>query len=346
MIKTPEIRNLSLQELEQYFTDIGQKSFRAKQVFKWLYQRDAQSFAEMTDVALPVRERLAEDFVFTQLRVVHHLVSRDGTEKFLFKLADGECLETAVIPTEKRATVCASSQVGCKFQCRFCASGMKGWRRDLSCAEMLAQILFVKKHIQPRSLTNIVFMGIGEPLDNYDELLKAIRIINSSEGIGVAARRITISTCGLIPQIRRLMGEKLQIELAISLHGYDNASRQALMPISKKYPFTELITVCREYVRNTKRQITFEYVLIKDFTCTPQAVAALGRNLKGFDCKINLIPYNEITDFSFKSPTTADVESFKEALIKGGIHTIIRLPRGRDISAACGQLRGASGNSP
>lgn len=339
MMRKPDIRDFSYLELLQYLERIGQKGFRAKQIFAWLYKKNAQDFNDMTDLPVQFRTRLQEDFSFHQPKVIGHLVSQDQAQKYLFELPDKEHIETAVIPTAKRLTICASTQVGCKFQCHFCASGLKGWVRHLSCGEILSQILYVKKQMADRSLTNIVFMGIGEPLDNYDQVLKAVRIINSSEGMTLAARRITISTCGLIPQIRQLTQEKLQIELAISLHGYDDPSRRLLMPISQRYPFDDLIAACREYVKQTKRQITFEYLLIKGVTCTEKAVAALGRSLKGFDCKMNLIPYNEVAEFAYQSPTSAEIAEFKQALIRLGIHTTIRLPRGRDVAAACGQLR-------
>lgn len=341
MTLKPDIKDSSCFELKQYLEKKGQKPFRAKQIFGWLYKKNAESFEDMTDLSVSFRKQLEEDFSFSRLKMIRQVISKDQSQKFLFGLEDGRRIETAVIPTPARLTVCVSTQVGCKYQCRFCASGIGGWRRNLSCAEILSQILYLKRRSQNHSITNIVFMGLGEPLDNYDHVLKAVRIINSSEGMELAARRITISTCGLIPQICRLSQEGLQIELAVSLHGYDNASRLKIMPVSRRYSFDQLIEACREYREKTKRQVTFEYVLIRGSTWTPEAVPALGKALGGWDCKVNLIPYNDVSEFSFESPTQEQMEDFKKALIRQGIPTIIRTPRGRDVGAACGQLRGS-----
>jgi len=283
--------------------------------------------------------------------------SSDGTVKFLFTLYDGETIETVLIPTQSRTTVCVSTQVGCKFACRFCASGVDGWRRNLTCAEILEQILhakgYVKNHIEPVSgfkhqanVTHVVFMGVGEPLDNYDQVLKAVRIINSPQAFGIAARRITISTCGLIPQIERLKTAGLQIELSVSLHGYNDAVRRQLMPVSSRYGLSDLITACREYSRATKRQITFEYILIKDLTCSKHAADALAHLLKGLLCKINLIPFNKVIESPYSSPSRREVLAFRQALQKKGIVATIRTPRGQDIEAACGQLRYGQEKSP
>ena len=337
-MKRQDIQNLSYEELGHYLSKKGELVFRAEQIFDWIYKKGVTDFEEMKNLSAALRRRLKDDFFFSPL-AIEPFISSDGTKKFLFELHDHEKIETVVIPTPKRATVCVSTQVGCKFGCKFCASGLGGWKRNLDCSEILSQIIFVKKNNGAKPLTHIVFMGVGEPLDNYENVLKAIRIINSKEGMNIGARRITISTCGLIPQMKRLIQEKLQVELAVSLHGHNDKSRKRLMPISQKYPIQELITACREYTQTTKRQITFEYILVKGETCSDEAAKELGRLLKGLICKLNLIPYNNVAEFSCETPTRKEVAAFKHSLDKYGVHATVRTPRGQDVSAACGQLR-------
>lgn len=336
-----DIRDLSLEELSGYFESIGDKAFRGGQVAQWIYQKGAWSFDVMTNLPQPLRERLKHDFQLKPNAIAQKQVSQEGTTKFLFDLHDREKIESVLIPTATRTTACISTQAGCKFGCKFCASGIGGWSRNLTCAEIVTQVLHVKeealKHKRP--LSNIVFMGTGEPLDNFDNLFKAIKIINAQEGIGIGARHITISTVGLVPKIRELAKQNLQIELAISLHGYDNESRNLLMPVNRKYPFDELIEACREHFKQTKRQITFEYILIKDVTCTEKAVQSLKKAFKGIVCKMNLIPYNPVSEFGHKTPSREEMLQFRNRLEESGIHATIRTPRGKDVNAACGQLR-------
>lgn len=336
-----DIRNLALEELAQYFVSAGEKPFRAKQVFEWVYKKNAWSFDNMKNLPQELRSKLQQDFILQPNTIAHKQVSKDGTTKFLFGLYDQEKVESVLIPAETRSTACISTQAGCKFGCKFCASGIGGWSRNLSCAEIVTQVLHVKdearKHKRP--LTNIVFMGTGEPLDNFEELMKAVRLINSDESINIGARHITISTVGLVPKIKELAKQGIQIELAVSLHGYDNESRNVLMPVNRKYPFDELIAACREYNKATKRQITFEYILIKDVTCTEKAAQSLRKSFKGLICKMNLIPYNPVSEFGHQPPTKAEMFDFQKKLADYGIHATIRTPRGRDIAAACGQLR-------
>jgi 23S rRNA (adenine2503-C2)-methyltransferase len=293
----------------------------------------------MTNLSSAIKNKLAADFSLLTQTVLKKQVSSDGTTKVLFELHDKERIETVLIPTVTRATVCVSTQAGCKFGCRFCASGIGGWKRNLDCAEIMDQILYMKKIAHKKPLSHVVFMGVGEPLDNYDNLIKAVRIINSSKGMNIAARRITVSTCGLIPKIEQLAGEGMQIELAVSLHGSSNESRNVLMPVNKKYPINDLVEACKRYNKMTKRQITFEYILIKDITCTDEAAAELGCLLKGLLCKINLIPYNPVDEFDHEPPSRNQMFAFKDDLSRHGIHSTLRMPRGRDVSAACGQLR-------
>ena len=339
-----DIRDLSYDELIRYFEGMGEKAFRATQIFEWIYKKGVWSFDQMRNLPQGLRERLKNDFELKPNIVAKKLAAKDRTTKFLFDLDDREKIESVLIPTFNRTTACISTQAGCKFGCKFCASGIGGWSRNLTSGEILTQVLHVKeesrKHQRP--LSNIVFMGTGEPLDNFDNLMKAIRIINSKEGIGIGARHITISTVGLVPKIKELVEEKLQIELAVSLHGFDNASRDVLMPVNRKYPFDELISACREYCQLTKRQITFEYILIKDLTCTAKAAQSLQKAFKGIICKMNLIPYNPVSEFDHKTPSREEMLVFQGQLKRYGIHATIRTPRGRDVGAACGQLRHAS----
>ncbi len=342
-----DVRNLSYDELVKYFEGIGEKSFRATQIFEWIYQKGVWSFDDMSNLPKSLRDRLKQDFDLQPNTIADKQISKEGTTKFLFDLYDHEKIESVLIPTETRTTACISTQAGCKFGCRFCASGIGGWNRNLSCAEIVTQVLHVreesKKHERP--LSNIVFMGTGEPLDNFQNLMKAIRIINSDKAINIGARHITVSTVGLVPKIKELAQQGIQIELAISLHGYDNESRNLLMPVNRKYPFDELIEACREYVKATKRQITFEYIMIKDVTCTDKAVVSLKKAFKGIICKMNLIPYNPVSEFDHKTPSQSEMQKFRDRLEEFGVHATIRTPRGRDVGAACGQLRHASQNS-
>jgi 23S rRNA (adenine2503-C2)-methyltransferase len=336
-----DIREFSFEELSRYFGSIGEPAFRARQVSEWIYQKGVWSFDGMKNLPKSLQEKLKDDFVLSPFSVAAKQVSQEGTTKFLFDLEDHEKIESVLIPTATRTTACISTQAGCKFGCKFCASGIGGWSRNLTCAEILTQVLHVKeealKHQRP--LTNIVFMGTGEPLDNFDNLFKAIKTINADTGIGIGARHITISTVGLVPKIRELYKQNLQIELAISLHGYDNESRNLLMPVNRKYPFDELIEACRQHFKQTKRQITFEYILIKDVTCTSRAVESLKKAFKGMVCKMNLIPYNPVAEFGHKTPSRQEMLEFKDRLEEAGIHATIRAPRGKDVDAACGQLR-------
>jgi 23S rRNA (adenine2503-C2)-methyltransferase len=336
-----DIRDLSLEELAAYLKSVGAEAFRAQQIFQWIYQKGAWGFDAMTNVPKGLRDSLKKSFILKPNEIAQKIVSQDGTIKFLFDLNDHEKIESVLIPTQTRTTACISTQAGCKFGCKFCASGIGGWSRDLTCAEIVIQVLHVKQEAleHKRPLTHIVFMGTGEGLDNFFHLMKAIRIINSNKGINIGARHITISTVGVVPKIKELAIEGLQVELAISLHGYDNPSRDVLMPVNKKYPFDELIAACREYVRQTGRQITFEYILIKDVTCTPHAVASLKKAFKGIICKMNLIPYNPVSGFDHKTPSREEMLEFKNSLEDSGIHATIRMPRGKDVNAACGQLR-------
>ncbi|MFA6143065.1 MAG: 23S rRNA (adenine(2503)-C(2))-methyltransferase RlmN [Candidatus Omnitrophota bacterium] len=334
-----DIKNLSLDELKTELEAIGAEPYRSAQIMRWLYKVGVKSFDEMTDLPEDLRARLKAKFHITHL-VVSDLKrsSSDGTTKYLFKLEDSNTIETVFLPEKARATICLSSQVGCKCMCSFCASTPFGFVRNLKSSEILDEVIVVRQKNQSASITNLVFMGIGEPFDNYDNVLRAIRILNDKDAFNVGARKITISTCGIIPGIERLKGEGLQVELSVSLHSAINDVRSRLVPMNKKYPIKELIASCKEYTRVTNRVITFEYVLIKDVNCSKIDADELVKLLKGMKCKVNTISYNRITK-EYAKPAAKDVSDFMRVLKESGINATHRRSKGEDIDAACGQLR-------
>jgi 23S rRNA (adenine2503-C2)-methyltransferase len=333
------ITGFDLSELEFLLASWEEPRFHAKQILTWLYQKGALDFNAMSDLPVALRQRLNNECVFGMLSLQDTRRSIDGTEKFLFSLADKGLIEAVSIPAEGRVTGCISSQVGCKFSCSFCASGRAGYTRDLTAGEIVEEALYLKFRSTAKQLTHLVFMGMGEPLDNYDNVLKAIRIINAKHGMNIGARRITISTCGMIPQIRRLAAEGMQFELSVSLHAADDTTRSRLMPVNKRYALRELIEACRAYQKNTGRQVTFEYILLEGINSSLADARKLGTILRGFDCKVNLIPANAPGVPGLEAPKKRDVLSFKDALAKSGIRATVRRSRGEDIEAACGQLR-------
>ena len=335
-----DIRNYSLEELAGILQQCRLPDYHARQVFSWIYQKQAGSFEAMTNLSLDLRSRLKERFVFQPLELEKLRESADGTKKFLFRLGCGNLIESVLIPVKERLTACLSSQAGCPFSCGFCASGITGFKRNLSSGEITGQLLEISYKLSPESaITNVVFMGAGEPLDNYENVLKAVRIINSRDGFNVGARRITISTCGIIPGIKRLSNEGLQIELSVSLHAADEKTRSRLMPVNKKYHLRDLISACKDYAALTKRQVTFEYVLIKGINCSKEAADNLVKLLAGWECKVNLLVYNRVEEFSYQPPDEREVEFFRWLLRKRGIVVTLRKSRGKDIEGACGQLR-------
>ena len=335
-----DIKEFTLEELGDILKSWGKPLFHSRQIFSWIYKKGAQGFEKMSELPLDLRERLKENFDLFSFKLVKILQSRDGTKKFLFALRDKNLIEAVTIPTEKRITGCISTQVGCKFACRFCASGLLGFRRNLTCAEMIEEVLWLENHSLDKKLTHIVFMGLGEPLDNYGNVIKAIRIINSKLGLNIAVRRITISTCGIIPAIKKLPEEASQIELSISLHAADDKTRTFLMPINRNYPLKDLMQACKEYIKKTNRQITFEYVLLKGINSDLQNALNLSKILKGLKlCKVNIIPCNYIKELNVEPPKKLEILLFRDYLLKAGIHVTLRKPRGEDIEAACGQLR-------
>jgi len=335
-----DIKELNLKELEYKLLAWKLPKYRAKQIFTWIYKKGAFEFEMMSDLPVALRKKLRDEFFILDLKLEDLESSSDGTTKFLFKLRDNSLVEAVNIPSARRITGCISTQVGCKFACRFCASGLKGFKRNLRCGEILDEVLYLKNNATGGELTHIVFMGTGEPLDNYDALLKSIRLINSAEGFNIGARRITISTCGLVPEIKRLAQEEMQFELSVSLHAADDRARSEIMPVNKKYPLKELVRVCKDYMDKTNRQVTFEYILVKGFNAdlaSADKLILLLRDLRL--AKVNLIPVNTIPELNILAPGQAQIDKFKEHLFKGGVNVTLRRERGQEIAAACGQLR-------
>ena len=336
------ICDLTLDELTAHLKADGEPGYRAGQIFDWIYKKRSFAWEAMSSLPGALRAKLSLQFPFPDVRQIEMHQSQDGTRKFLFELFDGQRVESVFIPAGKRATLCISSQAGCKFGCGFCASGLGGWKRDLTPGEILGQVLLAKKACADAGeVTHIVFMGVGEPFDNYAHVLKAVRLLNAPEALHIAARRITISTCGVVPGIKRLAGEGLQVELSVSLHASNDALRSSLMPVNRKYPLAELMKTCRAYARDTGRQVTFEYILIKDLTCTEKCADELCKLLQGWLCKINFIACNAVGEFAHKPPSREEIARFQASLQKRGVITTLRMPRGKDIAAACGQLRNA-----
>jgi 23S rRNA (adenine2503-C2)-methyltransferase len=335
-----DIRNLSKAELEEALARLGAERYRAAQMVKRLYRRLARSFEEMSDLPEELRAKLKANFRMAHLALLDSKRSPlDGTTKYLFKLEDSNTIEAVFLPEARRNTICLSSQVGCRFSCSFCASAPFGFVRNLDSAEILEEVIELKSRNRDAQITNIVFMGIGEPLDNYDNVMKAVRILNAKDAFNIGARKITISTCGIIPGIERLKSEGLQIELSVSLHSADDKIRSRLIPVNKKYPLKDLIGACREYTDATKRVITFEYVLIKGVNSSREDALDLAHLLKEMKCKVNAILYNQIRAKDFSAPSAKEAEQFVRALKDSGVKATFRKSKGEDIDAGCGQLR-------
>jgi len=334
------IKNLSKTELETALKNTGEQGYRAKQIFRWLYKTGVRSFDDMTDLPEALRHKLKIKFHITHPALLDQKRSAlDGTTKYLLKLEDASTIETVFLPDEKRNTICLSTQVGCKFSCSFCASAPFGFVRNLTASEILDEVLFVKEKNPTAPITNLVFMGIGEPFDNYDNVMKAIRTLNDPDAFNIGARKITVSTCGLIPGIKKFEKERLQIELSVSLHSADDAARSKFVPVNKRYPLKELMDACREYTAATNRVITFEYILIQGANCSQDDALKLARLLKGMKCKVNTIAYNKIRIKGYAEPLSKDVKTFVKILKDHGINVTHRVSRGEDIDAGCGQLR-------
>ena len=341
----PSIKSLHLEELRQHLAQLGQPAYRATQVTDWLYSKRAESFAAMTDLPSALRLQLAEEFQFVRPEVVRGLGSKDTTRKFLFRLADGNLIESVLIPaspalygeTSDRRTACISTQVGCAYGCKFCASGLEGFSRNLEAGEIVDQLLAIERE-SGETIDNIVFMGMGEPLANLTNLLRAIRIINAPWGLEIGARHITISTSGLAPQIRKLAQEPTQFRLAISLHGATDEVRNRIMPVNRKYPLAILLEACDFYVAQ-KRRLLFEYILIAGVNDSEEQAHRLAQHAQRLSAKINLIPYNTVAGLEWSRPPRQRQENFLHVLRSHGVVATLRREKGHDIDAACGQLR-------
>jgi len=325
-------------ELAAALRDLGAPAFRAQQVWRWLYVQRVTAWNQMQNLPADLRARLAARFDLSAVTAREITGTPGATQKILVGLADGECVEAVLIPAANRRTVCVSSQVGCKFACAFCASGQAGFRRNLFAAEIVGQGLLAATAYGDRP-THAVFMGVGEPLDNYDEVLRAIRIINHPDGLGLGARRLTLSTCGVIPGIRRLAEEGLQVELSVSLHAPDDALRARLLPVNRRYPLADLLAACRDYAARTKRIVTFEYTLIRDVNDSAAQAEALARLLAPLPCRVNLIPLSPVAGFDGAPPPPETAKLFVRALARAGLNATLRVSQGLELHAACGQLR-------
>lgn len=335
------LKNLSLPELEKFVTSLGEKPFRAKQLARWLYSRGAESFAEMTDMSKELREKLNEKAWISFLKPEKIITAADGTRKFLFPLADGEKIESVLLMERDHLTLCLSSQVGCPLGCKFCLTGARGFQRHLESFEILDQILGVRATLSStEKIRNLVFMGMGEPLLNFENVVRALEIICSSQGMQFSHRRVTISTAGIIPEMEKLLFRKNFVKLAISLNATTVEQRNFLMPINRKYPLPELLQTCRQISLPNREKITFEYVLLQGVNDTPADALRLARLLKGLPAKINLIPFNEHPASEFQRPPEEAIQEFREILLAQGFTTVIRQSKGTDILAACGQLGG------
>ncbi len=333
------IKNLSIQELQTQIEELGEPLYRVTQIAKWLYQKGATSFEQMSDLSLELRQKLKEAFTISWPKILQKQVSKDGTVKYLFRLADEQTVESVLIPSQNRFTICVSTQVGCKLGCKFCASGVAGFKRHLTSGEIVDQILAARQNQPHRRITNVVFMGMGEPMDNYENVIAAVKLINSSAGLDIGARKITLSTSGMIPGIGKLAKEGIQVELSVSLHAGNSEVRNRLMPINRKYPIEQLISACRDYIQRTNRQITFEYTLISGVNDRVEDANDLAALLRRMKCQVNLIPLNPIREFPYKPPTVDTAKQFRKRLQMLGVDATIRKTMGRDIDGACGQLR-------
>lgn len=334
-----DIKSLELEELILQIENIGEKKFRAKQIYEWLHKKLCDNFDEMTNISKDLKQKLKENFEIHSVELVDKLVSKnDETSKFLFKLYDGNIIESVLMKYKHGNSVCISSQAGCRMGCKFCASTLDGLARNLFVSEMLSQIYYIQKY-SGEKVSNVVVMGSGEPFDNYENLLKFINIITSDDGLNISARNITVSTCGIVEKIKELADKKLQLTLAISLHAPNDEIRKKIMPIANKYSIDEILNACKYYFDTTKRRITFEYSLIKGVNDSEENAIQLGKKLKGMNCHVNLIPVNSIKERDFTHSNIKYIQNFKNILEKFKINATIRREMGADIDAACGQLR-------
>jgi len=334
-----DIKSLTLSELQDEMERLGDKKFRAKQIYSWLHEKLIDDFDQMTNISRELREKLKTEYELTHLELVRVQTSKiDGTSKFLFRLSDGNVIESVLMKYHHGNSVCISSQVGCRMGCRFCASTLDGLERGLKPSEMLDQIYQIQKWSKER-VHNVVVMGTGEPLDNYDALLRFLKLLTGEGGLHISQRNVTVSTCGIVPRMRQLADEKLQITLALSLHASNQEKRKKLMPVANKYELSEVLDACRYYFEQTGRRITFEYSLVGGVNDTEEDARELTALVKPLNCHVNLIPVNPIKERDYVQSEHRTIVNFKNKLEKSGINVTIRREMGRDIDGACGQLR-------
>ncbi len=328
--------NYSLEELTEYFKSIGEKPFRAKQVFQWLFQKNAFDFQDMSNLSKDLREKLEKQCKIDTFEIREKQVSKDGTIKYLFALEDGNLIEAVLMRHDYGESLCVTSQVGCNMQCAFCASGLLKKQRNLTAGEMVNQVMAVTRDTNTR-ISHVVVMGTGEPFDNYDEVMKFVRIINHPHGLAIGARHITISTCGLVNMIERYSNEGIQTNLAISLHAPNDEIRDKLMPVNKAYNMDCLREGIAKYIEKTNRRVTFEYILLEGVNDSLVCARQLAHYMRGLNAYVNLIPYNSVDEHGFQP--SSNVEAFKDELLRLHINCTVRKEHGRDIDGACGQLR-------
>lgn len=334
-----DIRSYSYEELKNEIEALGEKAFRAKQIYEWLHVKLVDSFDEMTNLSKSFREKLVEQYRIPMVKMLERQESKlDGTNKFLFQLEDGHVVESVLMKYKHGNSVCISSQVGCRMGCKFCASTIGGLERNLLPSEMLGQIYQIQ-NISGERVSNIVIMGTGEPMDNYDNFVKFIRLLTDEHGLHISQRNVTVSTCGIVPNMKRLADEQLQITLALSLHGSTQEKRKTLMPVANKYDLSQVLEACDYYFEKTGRRISFEYSLVGGVNDSDEDADELIELLKHRNCHLNLIPVNPIKERSFEKPSRKSAENFKNKLEKSGVNVTIRREMGSDIDGACGQLR-------
>ena len=331
------IYGLTIEEMEEYFLSLGSKAFHAKQLFSWLYEKRIEDYKDVTDIKKELVEVISKDYSIERLKIVDIQEDVD-VNKYLFELSDGEHIEAVLMRHDYGNSICVSSQVGCNMGCKFCESGRRKKVRNLEAYEMVLQILMIEKELGER-ISHVVVMGIGEPFDNYDNLVKFFKIINDPKGLAIGARHITVSTCGIVPKILEFSELDLQINLAISLHAANNETRNKIMPINKAYPLEVLIPALKTYLERTNRRVTFEYILLSGINDREEDAVQLAKLAKGINCYINLIPYNETNNIDFKRSSTIQIMKFYDILKKNKVNVTIRKEFGSKISAACGQLR-------
>lgn len=334
-----DIKSLSLTELKTEMENIGEKSFKAKQIYSWLHKRGAENFDEMTDISKNLREKLKNSYDIYNCTIEKKLVSMyDNTVKYLFKLHDGELIESVVMKYKYGYTICVSSQVGCKMGCKFCASGIAGFVRNLTVSEILSQIYKAQRDLDVR-ISHIVMMGVGEPLDNFDNVMKFLTMISDENGLNIGMRNISLSTCGVVTGIYKLLEKKLQLTLSISLHAPNDKIRSITMPVNDKWNIDTLLKACRDYTKETSRRISFEYAMINGVNDSDECARELVSKLKGMLCHVNLIPVNSVKERTYTKSNDNRIKSFIRVLQSGGINVTVRRTLGSDINASCGQLR-------